>query len=82
MADLRDTSSAKQGIAITPSNNAFEPCRAVFVGTSGNLSVVFSDSPPTATPVVLVNVPAGYNPLSVRKITSTLGGATDIVALY
>ncbi len=59
------------------------PCRAVYVGTTGNLSVVMAnDNDGTfGTKVVFNNVPVGVFPIQVVAVhTDTT--ASDLVALF
>lgn len=52
--------------------------RAVYVGTTGNLIVVFSDDP-TNTQVTLSSVPVGWHPMSVKYVIATGTTASNLV---
>lgn len=75
-----DVSSAVQVVAVTPSNSTnFAECRALFVGTAGDVAVVARDGG-VAT---LKNVANGtVLPIRAIRVNSTNTTATDIVALY
>ena len=80
MADLRDISSAKDGVAVTDggsNSTTYEACRAVYVGTAGSLNVRWANGA-TGT---LTNVPVGTHPFSVTQIR-TGTGALGVVLLY
>lgn len=73
--------SAEDFAVITPSDGtdlAFR-CRALYVGTAGNVSVLAADG---STAVVFKNVPSG-SVLMIRttRVRATGTTATDIVAL-
>ncbi len=72
---------AHDGIAITKSDTQMDTqCRAVYVGTGGDLAVKFSGD---ATAVTLKNVASGsLLPISVTHIMATNTTAADIVALF
>jgi hypothetical protein len=72
-----------QGVAdVTPHDAdvlTVAPCRSLWVGTGGDLSVLMADG----TTAILQNVPSGtVVPVAVRRVNSTNTTATDIVALY
>lgn len=70
---------AYDGMAVTPNdNNKFEPCRGLYIGTSGDLAVEFHDG----TQVTFVDHPVGYAPLNVVKVLATLTTASNIVRLW
>lgn len=73
---------AANAIAITPHDTtAVEPCRALYVGGAGNLTVRMAAE--TGSTNVLFAVVAGaVLPLSVRLVLATGTTATGIVALY
>jgi hypothetical protein len=76
-----DTSSAKRGVAVTPSDSTDlgEP-RALWVGGAGDVAMRFTGS--GATTVTLVGVPAGtLLPVAASKVMAATT-ATSIVALY
>lgn len=55
------------------------PCRALYVGTGGDITVVGTRD---STPVVFADVPSGaLLPIQVIKVTA-VSGAADIVAIY
>jgi hypothetical protein len=67
--------------AVTPSDtvNFTRVCRALYVGSGGNLAVVEGD----ASVTVFANVPTGYIlPVRAIRINSTGTTASNIVALY
>lgn len=84
MADPRDISSAKLGVAVTPhASSLIEKTRAVYIGTAGDVAVVWADAPDNAAAVVMKSVAAGVEkPWSVKAIRVAGTTATDIVALY
>lgn len=78
---------ADTGVAVTPNDGAdlTTPARALFVGTGGNVAVIFAadqSSGGAGTAVTLKNVASGtILPIRVRRVMSTNTSATDIVAL-
>jgi hypothetical protein len=73
------TVSARKAVAVTASDaTVFEVCRALYVGTGGNLAVRMSDG----TAVTFTNVSAGIFPIQVDMVKSTSTTATGIIALY
>ena len=76
-----DVSSARKGVAVTPSDaTILETTRALLVGGAGNVAVVFADG---GSAVTLTGLVAGsIYPLAVTKVMSTNTTATSIVALY
>lgn len=75
MANLLDTSSAKDGVALTNSPTAFQASRAIFVDVAGSATVTFSDG----RPVAFTALPVGLLPFSIIKLTA---GTATVVALY
>lgn len=71
----------EKAVAVTPSDSAtFTACRGVYVGTAGDLVVLFSGD--TAN-VTLKNVVAGVtHPWSVTRVAATGTTATNIVVVY
>lgn len=67
--------------AVIPSmDDEIQTCRAVYIGTGGDLVVQLDDDP---LPVKFVNVPDGsFLPLRVRKFVSAGTTTTDLLALY
>lgn len=71
---------AYKGIAVTKSDSTIlEPTRALWVGTTGDVAVVFVDG---GSAVTLTAVPVGLWPFQVTKVMSTNTSASNIVALY
>ena len=54
------------------------PTRAIYVGTTGNVILLFIDGS-TAT---FSNLPVGLYPFAIVKATTTSGPAADLVALF
>ena len=77
-----DLHSAVGAAAVTPADDADltnGECRALYVGTGGNLSLDVGNS----TAVVFVGVTAGtVLPIRVKRVRSTSTTASNIVALY
>jgi hypothetical protein len=76
------TSPARKGFSVTPNDSAdlSVTCRALFVGSAGDVSVILADD---SSSVVFKNVPAGtVMPISVKRVEATLTTATDILGLY
>ena len=68
------------GIApVTPSNsvNLAKDARALYVGVTGDLTVMATDS----SVAIFLNVPVGIFPIQCRRIYATGTTATAIVAL-
>lgn len=68
-------------LAVTPNDSTAlsgGPCRALWVGTAGNVAVI-ADGDSSA--VTLVNV-SGLVPIEARLVMSTNTTASDIVAIY
>jgi hypothetical protein len=71
---------AKIAIAITPTDGVRVACRAIYVGTTGNLAVVMAQG---ETAVIFKNVGSGSTlPISAYYINATGTTASDIVALF
>ena len=80
VAPLNRESPGVGGVAVTPSDSAdlaVVPARFLYVGTSGNLSVVMLNG----DSVALTGV-SGWVPLSVRRVNATGTTASGIVAFY
>lgn len=75
-----DLAPAHDGVAVTKSDTALtQPCRAVYVGTAGDVAVKFAGG----TAVTFKNVANGtLLPIAVSHIMSTNTTASDLVALY
>lgn len=75
------TRPAASVVAVTPSNStelAFG-VRSLYVGTGGNVVVVFPDN----TTATFTNVPSGtVLPVQAKRVNATSTTATDILALY
>lgn len=69
-------------VAIAPNDGADlpnGPCRAIYVGTSGDISVIGAlDS----APVTFSAVPVGLYPLRLVRVRSTGTTASNLAALY
>jgi hypothetical protein len=73
------TVSAHSALAVTPSDSTILPTtRALYVGTTGNLSVVMADDENT---VLFSNVAVGIFPIQVKQVLAATT-ASDIVALW
>ena len=71
---------ADSAAAVTPSDSTIVNCRAIYVGTTGDVAVTTRDR---GTAVTFVGVPAGtILPVQCSKVMSTNTTASDIVALY
>lgn len=88
-------SSARHGIVVTPSDtkdvtnatgdNAPGYMKALWVGTGGNINVVFAGDQSNGgqgTAVLLSNVPAGRLEMQFRRIMATSTAALLMVGLY
>lgn len=80
MSDASAVYSARAAAAVTPSNSTnFSPCRALYVGTGGNVVVVFEND----AEITFSNVPSGaILPVRAKRVNSTNTTASTIVALY
>lgn len=86
------TVAATNGVVVTPSDTTDLPVtRALYVGTAGDLNVVFVDAhlavgadatAALAVDVLLQNVPVGVLPVQVVRVMATSTLAADLVALY
>lgn len=77
--------SARDAVAVTPSDTVdfTTYARALFIGVTGNVSVIPLAQAGTGTAVVFKGVAAGtVLNLACRRVNSTATTATDIVALY
>lgn len=73
------TVSAHSAATVTPSDATVLPVtRALYIGTTGNLSVVMADDGNT---VPFSNVPVGIFPIQVTQVLAATT-ATNIVALW
>lgn len=76
------TNPAEKAYAVTPndSNDLDDHCRALWVGTAGNVSVILVGD---ENPVTFVGVQAGsLLPLRIKRVRSTGTTASDIVGVY
>lgn len=72
---------ASHAAAITPSDDAdlTFATRAIYVGTTGDLTVILRDD---TAPVTLKSAAVGYHPIQARRVMATDTTATNLVALY
>lgn len=80
-----DTAPATGAAAVTPSDSTVVNCRALYVGTGGNVAVHMQGvlGSPRETSVTFSNVQGGtVLPISCYRVLSTGTTATNIVALY
>lgn len=79
---MADFSPSRNGVAVTPSdtqNLAGGACRALYIGTTGNVSAVFPDG----TQVTFNSIAAGVVlPIQALRINNSGTTASNIVALY
>lgn len=71
---------ADNAVAVTPNDSLdlpAAPCRALYIGASGNVSVVIGGNT-----VTFAGVPSGVLPIRASRVRSTGTTATNIVALY
>jgi hypothetical protein len=69
-----------KGVAVTKSDSTIlETTRALYIGTTGDVAVVFTDG---GAAVTLKAVAVGMLPVQVTKVMSTNTTASDIVAIY
>lgn len=76
---MSSTSPSGLCAAVTPSDTvSFSECRALYVGTGGDLSVVCA-----GVTVVFANAQTGtILPVEVTRVNATGTTATNIIALY
>ena len=72
------TRAAVGGQVVTITTSFDNLTRAIYVGTAGNLSVVFSDG----SEVTINDAANGYHPLQVSRINGTGTTAGNVVALF
>ena len=76
---MSETFPASGYAAVTPSDTTELNCRALYVGTTGN---VVLQMPGRSETVTFSNVPAGtFMPVSARRVMAATT-ATNLVALY
>ena len=74
-----DTASAHDARAVTPDDTTVIPtCRALYVGTTGNIAVTMA----SGDSVTFNSVAVGILPVQVTQVKSTGTTASNIVALY
>lgn len=73
------SSPAANCVAVTPNDSTEVNCRALYIGTSGDLAIVPLGG--DGTTVTFVNVPIGWFPVMCAKVMAATT-ADDIVALY
>lgn len=81
MGRSKDIASAYDSRTVAPSdtvNFADGTCRALYVGTTGNITAVMANG----TVQLFSNVPVGILPIQVSRINNTATTASNIVALY
>lgn len=80
MTDIYGAPAAR-GAAVTPSDSTPVRFRALYIGGTGDVSVLFAEDT-NDTAVVLAAVPAGtVLPIVVKRVRSTGTTATNIVGL-
>lgn len=75
MANLNDTSSAKDAATLAVSSNAFQTTRAIYVDVTGSGTFEFADGRSQAFSAL----PVGLLPFSVRKFTA---GTATVIGLW
>lgn len=81
MGKFTDVAAASGARSVTPHDTTLQAggaCRSLYIGTTGNLSVLMIDGS-TGT---FANVPVGIFPVQVQRVNSTGTTASNIVALY
>lgn len=77
--DANATVSAHGAVAVTASDaTVFPICRALYVGTGGNINLRTADG----QTLVFANVAAGIFPVQVDMVLSTSTTASGLIALY
>lgn len=72
----------QNAVAVTPSDSADlpdGPCRALYVGTTGNISLIPSGG---GSAVTFTAVAVGVLPVAAKRVRSTSTTASNILALY
>lgn len=75
------TVSARSAVAVTLDQD-IPTTRALYVGTSGNLTVLMANDYGGTSQVTFTNVPAGVFPVQVTRVVSATTTALNIVALW
>jgi hypothetical protein len=72
---------ANHAVAIAPSDTVdlTSPARSIYVGTTGNLTVVMY---PSREVVSFLTVPVGVLPIQVARVNATGTSAANLVALW
>jgi hypothetical protein len=81
MGTSSSTAAAHSARAVTPHNTDLltgGTCRALYIGTTGNIAVLMADG----TTATFTAVPVGILPVQVQRVNSTNTTASNIVALY
>ena len=80
LVTIKTDGPAQRLASVTPSAATVVNCRALYVGTTGNVAIMaFGDT----VAVTLTSVPAGaLLPIACGKIMSTNTTASNIVALF
>lgn len=78
MSALSDPASNAATITPSDSLNIGPVSRALFIGTAGNLNVTMAGG----QTVLFSNIGAGWHPLRVTRVLSTLTTASGIVAVW
>jgi hypothetical protein len=73
-----EAQSAQTAVAVTPSDSATVFFDALYVGVSGDISLIASNS---SSAVVFKSVPVGILPVSCVRVNATLTTATNILGL-
>ena len=79
VADMIEDAKATGAVAVTPSDSSFPVTSGIYLGTSGDLSVVMKNG----TEITFKSLAAGViHPLSVTKVKTTNTTASNIIAVY
>lgn len=75
-----DVACAYDARAVTPHDTTMltGTCRALYVGTTGNLSVLMA----SGTTATFANVAVGIFPIQVQRVNATGTTAANITAMY
>lgn len=76
-----DISAANDAVAVDVSSSSQVlngTCRAIYVGTTGNLALVTAKG----TTITFNNVPVGILPIQATQINNSGTTASDLLALY
>ncbi len=76
---LSNPATAGAAVSVSDSVNMANPSRAIYVGTTGNVSLLTTGG----SSLVFVAVPAGFIlPVRTVRVNSTNTNASNMVALY